>query len=165
MTNMPVCRISGQPLHAFLDLGMMPVANAFLTKAQLAEPEFKFPLRVGFCETSLMVQLIETVDPAQLFHANYAYFSSISRVMEQHFAQLADAVAAEFLYDKVQSDVCLFAFRRGAPAPVAGRTRTEPEPRSLSQRTLLARVLCGRIVSSAAHDLEEFATQNGQSAS
>ena len=126
MTNMPVCRISGQPLHAFLDLGMMPVANAFLTKAQLAEPEFKFPLRVGFCETSLMVQLIETVDPAQLFHANYAYFSSISRVMEQHFAQLADAVAAELLYDKrlpvveIGSNDGILLAKLAAHAPAVG---------------------------------------------
>jgi methylation protein EvaC len=86
-------------LRPFLDLGTMPIANAFLSSEQLSEPEYTFNLIAGFCETCFMVQLIETVDPNLLFHDNYAYFSSISHVMDQHFADLADIISNEIFYD------------------------------------------------------------------
>ena len=77
------CRLCNKStLRSFLDLGRMPIANAFLSSAQLSEPEYTFNLKTGFCESCFMVQLIDTVDPNMLFHDNYAYFSSISHVME-----------------------------------------------------------------------------------
>lgn len=96
-----LCRIcANDTLRPFLDLGDMPIANAFLTQAQLREPEYKFQLRTGFCSNCLMVQLIDSVDPTMLFHDHYAYYSSISRVMERHFADLAQLVGETLFYDK-----------------------------------------------------------------
>ena len=95
-----ICRLCDEStLRPFLDLGTMPIANAFLSSEQLSEPEYTFNLITGFCESCFMVQLIETVDPNMLFHDNYAYFSSISHVMDQHFADLADIISNEIFYD------------------------------------------------------------------
>ena len=94
------CRLCNKPtLRPFLDLGSMPIANAFLSSEQLSEPEYTFNLYTGFCESCFMVQLIDTVDPNLLFHDNYAYFSSISSVMDQHFAALANIISNEIFYD------------------------------------------------------------------
>jgi methylation protein EvaC len=94
------CRVCGRPaVETFLDLGDMPVANAFLTAEQLRQPEFKFRLRAGWCAHCLMAQLMTVVEPGQLFHDHYAYFSSISRVMDQHFARLAELAERELIYD------------------------------------------------------------------
>ena len=94
------CRIcDGMSLHPFLDLGKMPIANSFLTRAQLSEPEYTFRLRCGFCVSCRMVQLVEVVEPDMLFHGNYAYFSSISQVMDEHFSELSTIIGEEILYD------------------------------------------------------------------
>ncbi len=93
------CRLcEQQTLRPFLDLGDMPIANAFLREAQLQIREYTFSLQTGFCENCLMVQLVETVDPGQLFHDQYAYFSSISRVMDEHFEQLAAHIGQTLIY-------------------------------------------------------------------
>ena len=95
------CRLCNKStLRPFLDLGSMPIANAFLSSAQLSEPEYTFNLKTGFCESCFMVQLIDTVDPNMLFHDNYAYFSSISHVMDKHFAALANIISNEIFYDQ-----------------------------------------------------------------
>ena len=95
------CRLCDQStVRPFLDLGSMPIANAFLSSEQLSQPEYTFNLATGFCESCFMVQLIDTVDPNMLFHDNYAYFSSISHVMDQHYAELANIISNEIFYDE-----------------------------------------------------------------
>lgn len=96
-----ICRSCGESaLRPFLDLGTMPIANAFLSREQLSHPEYSFRLQAGFCETCFMVQLVEVVDPNMLFHDHYAYFSSISRVMDDHFTELASTISEGILYDE-----------------------------------------------------------------
>ena len=52
------CRSCGATLdRTFVDLGTSPPCEAFLTAAQLAEPELTFPLRVYTCTSCLLVQL------------------------------------------------------------------------------------------------------------
>lgn len=95
------CRIcSDATVRPFLDLGPMPIANAFITFEQLSQTEYTFRLQAGFCESCLMVQLVDPVDPKMLFHDHYAYFSSISKVMDRHFAQLAATIGDTVLYDE-----------------------------------------------------------------
>lgn len=76
----------------------MPIANGFLSPDQF-QSEFFFELKVGFCANCGMVQLTELVDPSQLFHENYAYFSSISKRMSSHFQAFAQDVIANHLRD------------------------------------------------------------------
>lgn len=74
----------------------MPIANAFLTPSQIANEHF-FTLETGFCSSCSMVQLTQLVDPAKLFHADYAYFSSISARMAEHFRQWAEDARPAYL--------------------------------------------------------------------
>ena len=69
----------------------MPIANGFLQPSEFDE-EFFFNLEIGFCTNCQMVQLTELVEPDQLFHADYAYFSSISVRMAEHFRQYSQWV-------------------------------------------------------------------------
>ena len=79
------CRSCGeQGIEVFLDLGISPLADRFLSREQLRLPEPKYPLQVAFCPHCSLVQILETVAPAELFCDNYAYFSSFSPTLLDH---------------------------------------------------------------------------------
>lgn len=88
---MPKCLICENKYQPFVDFGAMPIANAFATKEK-AENEYTFPMKVGFCGSCNMVQLVEQPDREQMFHENYAFFSSTSNYMQKHFKNFADSV-------------------------------------------------------------------------
>lgn len=78
------CRSCGEtPLVSVLDLGATPLANAFVSKTRLEDPEPVFPLALARCPSCSLVQLLETVPPEQMF-SNYLYFSSFSETMLEH---------------------------------------------------------------------------------
>jgi methylation protein EvaC len=93
---MPACLICKAPVNPFLSFGQMPIANGFLGREEFNKELF-FNLEVGHCPKCHMVQLTDLVDPSILFHENYAYFSSISTRMTQHFKEFADDVQNRFL--------------------------------------------------------------------
>ena len=79
------CRSCGKKgLDVFLDLGITPLADRFLAKQQIGEIEPKYPLEVGFCSNCSLVQILETVEPDELFCDNYPYFSSFSPALLKH---------------------------------------------------------------------------------
>lgn len=84
------------PVEPFIDLGRMPIANAFLREEDAAN-EYFFNLRVGFCPACTMVQLTELVDRDRMFHDQYPFFSSTSARMAEHFQRLAEEVMRERL--------------------------------------------------------------------
>ena len=86
--NEPICRVSGQPLVKVVDFGRQPLGNGFLLPDQFPD-EYFYPMAVGFSEASMLFQLIEQPAPEQMFHEQYAFYSSTSRYMEQHFDQFA----------------------------------------------------------------------------
>jgi len=77
----------------------MPIANGFLSPEQFAD-EYFFELKVAHCAACRMVQLTEHVDREKMFHENYAFFSSTSRRMADHFHKLANDVRARYLTRK-----------------------------------------------------------------
>lgn len=79
-----------------MSFGKMPIANGFLTPDQFAE-EYFFELQVGFCEQCTMVQLTEQVDRDKMFHGEYAFFSSTSTRMAEHFGRFAQSVRHDYL--------------------------------------------------------------------
>ena len=98
------CKICDKnQLTEFIDFGQMPVANAFLKKENLVKPEFTYRMAVGFCKNCNMTQLMEIVPydkyivPDENSKTNYAFFSSTSTLMEQHFAQMAEEIEERFL--------------------------------------------------------------------
>lgn len=74
-----------------LSLGRMPIANAFISAVE--KKEYFYDLSVAFCPECLMVQLRDCVPPEMMFNEDYAYFSSISKAMEEHFREMADEIA------------------------------------------------------------------------
>ena len=80
-----------QSIEPFISFGRMPIANGFLKAVQFPEEHF-FELKAGFCDRCKMVQLTELVDPKRMFHENYAFFSSTSRRMADHFETFANHI-------------------------------------------------------------------------
>jgi SAM-dependent methyltransferase len=79
------CRSCGSDeLELILDLGRTPLADRLPTAAQLAEPEPTYPLRLVFCPACTLLQIDETVDPAELFQQDYPYYSSFSDALLRH---------------------------------------------------------------------------------
>jgi SAM-dependent methyltransferase len=88
------CRFCGAGLHhTFVDLGVSPLANTYLTAAQLNEMEPFYPLHVYVCEHCFLVQLEEFASPEHIF-SDYAYFASYSDTWLHH-AQLYVEMAIE----------------------------------------------------------------------
>ena len=86
-----LCRISGAPLTKVIDFGMQPLGNGFL-KAENIKDEYFFPMEIGYSEVSMMFQLIEQPAPEKMFHDHYAFYSSTSSFMAQHFRSLAQQI-------------------------------------------------------------------------
>lgn len=74
----------------------MPIANGFLTKKQFAN-EYFYDLAVGFCNKCKMVQLVNLVKRERMFNKNYAFYSSTSKFMAEHFREYANWVIENFL--------------------------------------------------------------------
>lgn len=95
-TERRACRSCGAPLvRNFLDLGSTPLANAYLSDAERAEAEPRYPLHVKVCEACLLVQLAHDVSPQVLF-SDYAYFSSYSDSWVRHAADFAAMATRRF---------------------------------------------------------------------
>ena len=90
------CRLCGAPLkRTFVDLGMSPPCESFLTADQIDRMEAYFPLHVMVCEECFLVQLPEHVSPAEIF-TEYAYFSSYSTSWVAHAERYCKAVTERF---------------------------------------------------------------------
>jgi SAM-dependent methyltransferase len=78
------CRLCGAELErTFVDLGMTPLCESFLARADLDAMEPYFPLHALVCEECFLVQLKEYVSPEHIFQ-EYAYFSSYSTTWVAH---------------------------------------------------------------------------------
>lgn len=90
------CLVCNNTVEPFISFGRMPIANGFLGSEQFAQ-EYFFELRVGHCLVCHMVQLLDQPDREKMFHANYAFFSSTSTRMAEHFARFAAQVKRDYL--------------------------------------------------------------------
>jgi methylation protein EvaC len=86
------CLICDSEYSSFVDFGFMPIANAFATEKQIKN-EYTFSMKVGFCGNCYMVQLVEQPEREKMFHENYAFFSSTSSYMKEHFKLFANSVS------------------------------------------------------------------------
>lgn len=86
------CRLCDQPLtETFVDLGMSPLCESYLSADQLDAPETFYPLHVRVCTACLLVQLPAYVPGEDIF-SDYAYFSSYSTSWVAHAKRYADAM-------------------------------------------------------------------------
>lgn len=82
--NQTGCRFCGTPLkHTFVDLGVSPLSNSYLTPEQLSRMEPFYPLHAYVCHRCFLVQLEEFESPQNIFN-DYAYFSSYSASWLRH---------------------------------------------------------------------------------
>jgi SAM-dependent methyltransferase len=91
------CRFCGkEEIFKFLELGIMALANSFLTEEELKSSiEPVYPLDVYFCEKCGLVQIGYEVSPAALFK-EYIYFSATSDLVHRHAAYLAQSFQGRF---------------------------------------------------------------------
>ncbi|ETX09184.1 class I SAM-dependent methyltransferase [Candidatus Entotheonella palauensis] len=86
------CRFCNAILrHTFVNLGSMPLVNAYLRRDQLGTSEVSYPLHVYVCEQCFLVQHDTLVPPGALFN-DYAYFSSYSDTWLLHAKAYADMI-------------------------------------------------------------------------
>lgn len=87
------CRLCGAGLSSvFVDLGMSPLCESFLTAEQCGAMEPYYPLRAMTCGECFLVQLPEYVAPEAIF-TEYAYFSSYSTSWVAHAKAYCEAMA------------------------------------------------------------------------
>ena len=90
------CRLCHAPLRtSFINLGMSPLCESFLTADQIDQMEPYYPLHVLVCSSCFLVQLQEYVNPENIFK-EYAYFSSYSTSWVEHARQYCEMIKARF---------------------------------------------------------------------
>jgi len=105
------CRSCQAPLvESVLDLGAMPLANAFVECSEAMTQE-RFTLHVWACSNCLLVQLAPDVPAATLF-GEYSYLSSYSDSWMKH-AQRFASLAIERCHLNVESRVVEIASNDG----------------------------------------------------
>jgi 2-polyprenyl-3-methyl-5-hydroxy-6-metoxy-1,4-benzoquinol methylase len=92
MTTSHNCRLCGAPLsRTFVDLGMSPLCESYVSAERLDDAEVFYPLHVRLCDTCLLVQLPAYVSGEHIF-SDYAYFSSYSDSWVAHAKRYAEAM-------------------------------------------------------------------------
>jgi len=93
------CRFCSHPLeHTFVNLGMSPLANAFVAQEHLNCAEKFYPLHTYVCGNCFLVQLEEFESPDSIF-SDYAYFSSYSDSWLRHAKNYTDLMVERFGFD------------------------------------------------------------------
>jgi len=86
------CRLcGGRALERVLELTPTPPANALVPEPLRKRPQRCFPLDVYFCESCQHAQLLDIIDPVDLFR-DYVYVSGTSAVNVDHFGRYARQV-------------------------------------------------------------------------
>lgn len=92
----PQCRFCGEALNqTFADLGVMPLANAYLATLEDTHKEQAYPLHARVCGVCRLVQVENAVPPDAIF-SDYAYFSSNSRTWVDHARAYTDMARQRF---------------------------------------------------------------------
>ncbi|KIZ47621.1 SAM-dependent methyltransferase [Rhodopseudomonas palustris] len=86
------CRLCDKPITtSFMDLGMSPLCESFLTAEQIDASESFYPLHALVCDNCFLVQLKEYVQPEHIF-TEYAYFSSYSTSWVEHARRYCEMI-------------------------------------------------------------------------
>jgi SAM-dependent methyltransferase len=111
----------------FMDLGTSPPSNAYLSPAQLSQPEKWYPLRVFTCTHCWLVQTEDCAHYEELFSSDYAYFSSYSSSWLEHSRRYVQMVAqcfaltpASHVVEVAANDGYLLQYVRQAGIPCTG---------------------------------------------
>ncbi len=90
------CRFCNSKLkRTFVDLGMSPLCESFLSHDKLNQMEPFYPLHAYVCDSCFLVQLEQYVSPEEIF-TEYAYFSSYSDSWLEHAKNYAEMAVKRF---------------------------------------------------------------------
>ena len=96
MKPKPSCRFCGATLrHSFVDLGMSPLCESYVSPDQLNQMEPFYPLHVYVCGECFLVQLEDYVSAEHIF-SEYAYFSSYSDSWVEHARRIRGKMIERF---------------------------------------------------------------------
>ena len=88
-TECRLCR--SDKLECVVNLTPTPPANAFVTAEQIKTPQVAYPLDVYRCGACGHLQLLDIIDPKELF-SHYVYVSSTSPVMVEYLRKQAQRI-------------------------------------------------------------------------
>ena len=83
-------------MKKFLDLGMQPLANSYVTLPNLKKKEKKFRLEICFDSKNYLVSIINRIPKEKMFNKNYPYKSSESNTMKKSFKELSDKIKKKY---------------------------------------------------------------------
>ena len=83
-------------MKKFLDLGMQPLANSYVTLPNLKKKEKKFRLEICFDSKNFLVSIINRIPKEKMFNKNYPYKSSESNTMKKSFKELSDKIKKKY---------------------------------------------------------------------
>lgn len=93
------CRFCDSPLqYSFVDLGMSPLCESYLSTEQLNQMEPFYPLHVYVCNNCFLVQLQEYVAAKEIF-TEYAYFSSYADSWVEHARRYTEKIISRLDLD------------------------------------------------------------------
>ncbi len=93
------CRFcSASLIHTFVDLGMSPIANDYVSPQREHAMEPFYPLHVFVCEQCFLVQLPNYRREEEIFTDEYAYFSSYSSSWLAHAKEYVDMMMKRFRF-------------------------------------------------------------------
>lgn len=93
------CRLCGDSLaQTFVDLGMSPLCESYVTPERLDQMERFYPLHALVCGSCFLVQLKEYVSADDIF-TEYAYFSSYSTSWVEHARAYCEMIRARLGLD------------------------------------------------------------------
>jgi SAM-dependent methyltransferase len=130
------CRVCAtDTAHVLLDLGQMPLANAFVTRAQWSQGDYRQGLTLMMCSRCRLIQLREDVPRERLF-GSYLWVTGTSTTACAHAAWFADRLRrrvpgkAPFLLEAASNDGLFLSELNAAGFDVLG-----VEPSNLATET------------------------------
>ena len=85
----------------FLDLGLQPLANNYLSKKNLKKKEKKYRLKIGINLKTKLVSINKPISSKIMFNNKYPYRSSMSKTMIKSFLDLSKFINKKFNPNKI----------------------------------------------------------------
>ncbi|MAH54230.1 MAG: hypothetical protein CMI68_04830 [Candidatus Pelagibacter sp.] len=90
-------------IKKFLDLGMQPLANKYLTKKDLIKKKREdfYHLEIGFNTKTKLVSILNTIPSKKMFDNKYPYRASMSKTMISSFENLSNKIKRIYNPDNI----------------------------------------------------------------
>ena len=83
------CKITGEKIPVVFNFGKMPIANNF---SKVVSKKNYYEMKIAFNKNNGVFQLVNAPKPKKLFNKNYAFLSSTSNSMKEHFKSIANRI-------------------------------------------------------------------------